>query len=141
MNEEICCTWHSAVLIDHVVKGVPWLWPQALQEGSQKGHGELHQVPLEAIVNHSSEGIQAVKNFLESGKSRLSIPRGLTSPRAMTSPKQTPKTSPVFPIMLPSPFHSIKVEFGNDEDFDSGAETDWDAGSQVTDMCDSCCSD
>ncbi len=102
-------------------------------------------MPLEAIVNHNSEGIQAVKHLLETGKGRLGTPRGgggFTSPRVMASPtKQTPKSSPAFPILLPSPFHNIKVEFGNDDDFDSGAETDWDAGSQVTDMCDSCCSD
>ncbi|CAL8466997.1 g6533 [Coccomyxa elongata] len=115
---------------------------QALQEGSQKGSGELHQVPLEAIVNHSSEGIQAVKNFLESGKTKLSSPRGMGSPRAMTSPKLTPKLmSNTFPILLLSPFNAIKGEFGIDDQFDSGAETDWEAGSQVTDMCDSCCSD
>ena len=115
---------------------------QALQEGSQKGSGELYQVPLEAIVNHSSEGIQAVKNFLESGKTKLSSPRGMGSPRAMTSPKLTSKLmGNTFPILLLSPFNAIKGEFGNDDQFESGADTDWETGSQVTDMCDSCCSD
>ncbi|EIE26670.1 hypothetical protein COCSUDRAFT_59190 [Coccomyxa subellipsoidea C-169] len=108
---------------------------QALQEGSQKGSGELYQVPLEAIVNHSSEGIQAVKNFLESGKTKLSSPRGMGSPRAMTSPKLTSKLmGNTFPILLLSPFNAIKGEFGNDDQFESGADTDWETGSQVTDM-------
>ncbi len=93
-------------------------------------------------MNHSSEGIQAVKNFLESGKTKLSSPRGVGSPRAMTSPRLTPKLiSNSFPILLLSPFNAIKGEFGTDDQFDSGAETDWEAGSQVTDMCDSCCSE
>lgn len=47
---------------------------QALQEGYQLGQGEGQQVPLSAIVNHSSEGLQTVKNFLDSGKTRLSSP-------------------------------------------------------------------
>lgn len=93
-------------------------------------------------MNHSSEGIQAVKNILESGKSKLNSPRGLGSPRAMTTPKLTPKLlSNTFPVLLLSPFNGIKGEFGSEDQFDSGADTDWDTGSQVTDMCDSCCSD
>jgi hypothetical protein len=56
----------------------------------------------------------------------------LTSPRAGSSS---------FPACLASPFLSVLAEFGAENDFDSSAETDWEAGSQVTDMADSCCSD
>lgn len=113
---------------------------QALQEGSQLGQGELQQVPLEAIVNHSSEGLQTVKNFLESGKTRLSSPCASKRPRLQLHPQQGPMDSPPKGLiistapMLRSPFHSIIGDFGKESDFDSGAETDWEIGSQVTDI-------
>ena len=129
---------------------------QALQEGSARGECELAQVPLEAIVSHSSEGLATVRSFLDYSKSggasaqlgspRLGSPRGST-PRAgggqcmaLASPRAGAGSSG-FPMCLPSPFLSLVTEFGAEDDFDSGAETDWEAGSQATDLCDSCCSD
>ena len=113
---------------------------QALQEGSQLGQTELQQVPLGAIVNHSSEGLQTVKNFLESGKTRLSSPGTSKRPRLLLQPQQGAMESPskrlvisVAPL-LRSPFHSIIGDFGKESDFDSGAETDWEIGSQVTEI-------
>ena len=113
---------------------------QALQEGSQLGQTELQQVPLGAIVNHSSEGLQTVKNFLESGKTRLSSPSTSKRPRLLLQPQQgsmdSPPKSLVISVapMLRSPFHSIIGDFGKESDFDSGAETDWEIGSQVTEI-------
>ena len=130
----------------------------------------MAQVPLEAILAHDPEALAAVKHLLDGGKAgggcasqnRLLSPRavlgspcgfgGITSPKAggggqnamsaLMSPRAG-SSSAAFPACLPSPFLSMVTEFGGgpDDDFDSSAETDWDVGSQVTDMCDSCCSD
>lgn len=114
---------------------------QALQEGYQLGQGEGQQVPLSAIVNHSSEGLQTVKNFLDSGKTRLSSPCTTSKrPRLQLQPVQGNPESPPKGLvisaasMLRSPFHSIIGDFGKESDFDSGAETDWEIGSQVTEI-------
>ena len=143
---------------------------QALQEGCVRGEAELTQVPLEAIVAHNPEGLAAVRTLLESrhpdvakagghshGGGGLISPRGsaLSSPRVgvaglkggayfgslLTSPRAG--SSAGFPACLHSPFLAALAEWGGgvEDDFDSGAETDWEAGSQVTDMADSCCSD
>ena len=111
---------------------------QALQEGYQLGHGEGQQVPLSAIVNHSSEGLQTVKNFLDSGKTRLSSPCTVKRPRLQLEPgtADSPPKGLVISAapMLRSPFYSIIGDFGKESDFDSGAETDWEIGSQVTEI-------
>ena len=84
--------------------------------------------------------------------SALNSPRGMggvTSPKAAgnaAGPFSSLLTSPragssSFPACLASPFLSVLAEFGAENDFDSSAETDWEDGSQVTDMADSCCSD
>ncbi len=98
-------------------------------------------MPLSAIVNHSSEGLQTVKNFLDSGKTRLSSPCTASKrPRLQLQPAQgNAESSPKGLLisaaaMLRSPFHSIIGDFGKESDFDSGAETDWEIGSQVTDI-------
>ncbi|CAK0734715.1 hypothetical protein CVIRNUC_000471 [Coccomyxa viridis] len=125
----------SPTVLSHAIRAV-----QALQEGSQLGQTELQQVPLGAIVNHSSEGLQTVKNFLESGKTRLSSPSASKRPRLLLQPQQgsmdSPPKSLVISVapMLRSPFHSIIGDFGKESDFDSGAETDWEIGSQVTEI-------
>lgn len=113
---------------------------QALQEGYQLGQGEGQQVPLSAIVNHSSEGLQTVKNFLDSGKTRLSSPCTVKRPRLQLQPPPGTADSPPKGLILSaapilrSPFYSIIGDFGKESDFDSGAETDWEIGSQVTDI-------
>ena len=44
---------------------------QALQEGCARGEGELAQVPLEAIVAHSCEGLATVRTFLDARQSGI----------------------------------------------------------------------
>ena len=114
------------------------LLAQALQEGYQLGQGEGQQVPLSAIVNHSSEGLQTVKNFLDSGKTLLSSPCTVKRPRLQLEPgaADSPPKGLVISAapMLRSPFYSIIGDFGKESDFDSGAETEWEIGSQVTDI-------
>ncbi len=134
-------TWHHEKIPMLLMKMQSLLFClQALQEGYQLGQGEGQQVPLSAIVNHSSEGLQTVKNFLDSGKTRLSSSCSSKRPRLQLQPQIGNTDSPPKSLiisaapMLRSPFHSIIDDFGKDSDFDSGAETDWEIGSQVTEI-------
>ena len=151
------------------VWGVPV--EQALQEGSARGECELAQVPLEAIVSHSTEGLQTVKHFLDASKAgggggvgrsgahaceqllgspRLSSPRGSTlrAPAAAAGGHCSALVSPragggggAFPLLLASPFLSLVAEFGGGDDGFDSGAETDWGGSQATDMCDSCCSD
>ena len=108
------------------------------------------QVPLEAILNYDSDSLQAVKLLIE--KQQLAIANALAHGDSQADATEdedrrsgaAPHDEDAKPVTRSSSVcnsHSHRMAFMRHlafpDDFDSGAETEEEEGSQVTDMSES----